>query len=70
MWIGESGVGMPQAVATDSVSDQTATLNDDDIDVQDALDADLFPIFEEEATELLPQLVTISDQFRHKFLDN
>ncbi|EHR73034.1 chemotaxis protein histidine kinase-like protein [Burkholderiales bacterium JOSHI_001] len=28
----------------------------DDIDVEDALDADLFPIFEEEALELLPQL--------------
>ncbi|WP_296445840.1 Hpt domain-containing protein [Rhodoferax sp. UBA5149] len=29
---------------------------DDDIDVLDALDVDLFPIFEEEALELLPQL--------------
>ena len=29
---------------------------DDDIDANDALDADLFPIFEEEALELLPQL--------------
>lgn len=28
----------------------------DDIDVLDAIDVDLFPIFEEEATELLPQL--------------
>ncbi|MFM7506259.1 MAG: Hpt domain-containing protein, partial [Rubrivivax sp.] len=28
----------------------------DDIDVQDAIDAELFPIFEEEADELLPQL--------------
>jgi len=30
--------------------------HDDDIDLVDALDADLFPIFEEEALELLPQL--------------
>ncbi len=30
--------------------------DDDDIDVQDALDPDLFPIFEEEAVELMPQL--------------
>ncbi len=29
---------------------------DDEIDVADALDVDLFPIFEEEAIELLPQL--------------
>ena len=29
---------------------------DDDIDLVDALDADLFPIFEEEALELMPQL--------------
>ncbi len=29
---------------------------DDDIDLNDSLDADLFPIFEEEALELLPQL--------------
>ncbi len=29
---------------------------DDDIDVIDVIDPDLFPIFEEEATELLPQL--------------
>ena len=30
--------------------------DDDEIDATDALDADLFPIFEEEALELLPQL--------------
>jgi len=30
--------------------------DEDDIDVDDAIDADLFPIFEEEALELLPQL--------------
>ncbi|GIX23286.1 MAG: hypothetical protein KatS3mg122_0517 [Caldimonas sp.] len=31
---------------------------DDDIDAIDAVDADLFPIFEEEAQELLPQLAS------------
>ncbi|MFN3296656.1 Hpt domain-containing protein [Caldimonas sp.] len=31
---------------------------DDDIDAVDAVDADLFPIFEEEAQELLPQLAS------------
>ncbi len=31
-------------------------VQDDDFDFADALDADLFPIFEEEALELLPQL--------------
>ena len=30
--------------------------SDDDIDLTDSLDADLFPIFEEEALELMPQL--------------
>ncbi|MCE2914547.1 MAG: Hpt domain-containing protein [Rubrivivax sp.] len=30
--------------------------DDDDLDVEDALDPELFPIFEEEADELLPQL--------------
>ncbi len=33
-----------------------ATSHDDDIDLEDALDADLFPIFDEEAQELMPQL--------------
>jgi chemosensory pili system protein ChpA (sensor histidine kinase/response regulator) len=38
------------AVRRDDVGD------DEDIDVADAVDPDLFPIFEEEAVELLPQL--------------
>lgn len=33
-----------------------AQAHDDDIDAVDNLDEDLFPIFEEEAVELLPQL--------------
>jgi len=32
--------------------------DDDDLDAVDAIDAELFPIFEEEADELLPQLAT------------
>ncbi len=34
----------------------SAAMNDDDIEAQDVLDVDLFPIFEEEALDLLPQL--------------
>jgi chemosensory pili system protein ChpA (sensor histidine kinase/response regulator) len=40
-------LGAAQIVAEDS---------DDDIDATDVIDPDLFPIFEEEATELMPQL--------------
>ncbi|MDO8450120.1 MAG: Hpt domain-containing protein [Rhodoferax sp.] len=43
----DAGVGPRHALIDDE---------DDDIDVLDALDVDLFPIFEEEALELLPQL--------------
>lgn len=41
----------PQHAARKMVSGE-----DDDIDLHDALDVDLFPVFEEEAVELLPQL--------------
>lgn len=40
-----------------------ADTNDDDIDLVDSLDEDLFPIFQEEATELLPQLSTALRQW-------
>lgn len=49
----------PQFVAHAAVMVNTNALldtGDDDIDAVDALDPDLFPIFEEEAAELLPQL--------------
>jgi chemosensory pili system protein ChpA (sensor histidine kinase/response regulator) len=36
---------------------------DEDIDAQDSLDEDLFPIFEEEAAELLPQMGTALRQW-------
>ena len=37
--------------------------DDDDIDARDSLDEDLFPIFEEEAIELMPQLGTALRQW-------
>ena len=43
---------VPAAAAPLHIADST----DDDIDSVDNLDEDLFPIFEEEATELMPQL--------------
>jgi chemosensory pili system protein ChpA (sensor histidine kinase/response regulator) len=43
------------AVSSTSLSD-TRFSDEDDIDATDAIDAELFPIFEEEADELLPQL--------------
>ena len=54
-------VAMPD-VATDSATDRAADRAADraepeaDIDAVDAIDTELFPIFEEEADELLPQL--------------
>ncbi len=50
----------PVALAAAALVVTAAPLNvgsaDDDIDLTDSLDADLFPIFEEEALELMPQL--------------
>ncbi|MBP7502187.1 MAG: Hpt domain-containing protein [Aquabacterium sp.] len=43
-------------VKRDAVSAVVSGDVDDDIDVVDVIDPDLFPIFEEEAAELLPQL--------------
>ena len=47
---------LPAAVLNISSAAALVDDHDDDIDLTDALDADLFPIFEEEALELLPQL--------------
>ena len=41
---------------TPSFDDSFADDKDDDIDAVDAIDAELFPIFDEEAAELMPQL--------------
>ncbi|WP_427913784.1 Hpt domain-containing protein [Ramlibacter sp. MMS24-I3-19] len=47
---------LPKAQPTLTVSGDDR--DDDDLDVADAIDPDLFPIFEEEAVELMPQLGT------------
>ncbi|HSV46918.1 MAG TPA: response regulator, partial [Ramlibacter sp.] len=49
----------PQAPAERAplrMQDQAQDEGDDEIDIADAVDPDLFPIFEEEAVELMPQL--------------
>ncbi|MET3497766.1 Hpt domain-containing protein [Variovorax boronicumulans] len=45
-----------QVVSSDSYADVALDDSEDTIDVADAVDIDLFPIFEEEAAELMPQL--------------
>ncbi|MDH6591378.1 chemosensory pili system protein ChpA (sensor histidine kinase/response regulator) [Variovorax sp. TBS-050B] len=54
-----------QVVASDSVADVALDDSEDAIDVTDAVDIDLFPIFEEEAAELLPQLGQALRQWAH-----
>jgi chemosensory pili system protein ChpA (sensor histidine kinase/response regulator) len=57
--IAEPDLALPVAVAPDvsaGVTPARLVREDDQIDVLDVLDVDLFPIFEEEALELLPQL--------------
>lgn len=49
-------VALPAATLNIASAAAPVDDRDDDIDLIDALDADLFPIFEEEALELLPQL--------------
>ncbi|MDR2128711.1 MAG: Hpt domain-containing protein, partial [Burkholderiaceae bacterium] len=44
------------AAAPSAAPERIRDVTGDEIDVQDALDPDLFPIFEEEAEELLPKL--------------
>ncbi len=46
----------PAALAVTAAPLNVAQAHDDEIDAVDHLDEDLFPIFEEEAVELLPQL--------------
>jgi chemosensory pili system protein ChpA (sensor histidine kinase/response regulator) len=57
-------------VPTDSVADVALDDSEDAIDVADAVDVDLFPIFEEEAAELLPQLGQALRQWAHHPDDN
>jgi len=49
-------LSLPDAVALTHGHDGVDLGEDSDIEAQDAIDPDLFPIFEEEAQELLPQL--------------
>ncbi len=51
-----SVAALPAATLNIAAATTILDSHDDDIDLTDALDADLFPIFEEEALELLPQL--------------
>ncbi|MHB1248169.1 MAG: hybrid sensor histidine kinase/response regulator, partial [Polaromonas sp.] len=53
-WASEP-VATPVAVAPDTTATADVA-SDDDIDAVDAIDPDLFPIFEEECAELMPQL--------------
>jgi chemosensory pili system protein ChpA (sensor histidine kinase/response regulator) len=56
-------VPAPAQAASSVVSAVLDDNDDEDIDVQDAIDPDLFPIFEEEAVELMPQLGTALRQW-------
>ena len=53
---GATTIALPAATLNIAPARVVLDIADDDIDAIDALDADLFPIFEEEALELLPQL--------------
>ena len=55
-----------QIVSTsDGIADVALDDSEDAIDLADAVDADLFPIFEEEAADLLPQLGEALRQWSH-----
>ncbi len=56
---------LPQVVVHDSIADVALDDSEDAIDLADAVDVDLFPIFEEEAAELLPQLGEALRQWAH-----
>lgn len=47
---------VPLHIVREAAADVALDESDDGLDVADAVDVDLFPIFEEEAAELLPQL--------------
>jgi chemosensory pili system protein ChpA (sensor histidine kinase/response regulator) len=56
---------LQQVVSGDSIADVALDDSEDAIDLADAVDVDLFPIFEEEAAELLPQLGESLRQWAH-----
>ena len=53
---GFTPMALPAAALVVAAAPRNVGNADDDIDLTDSLDADLFPIFEEEALELMPQL--------------
>ncbi|MDQ0026994.1 chemosensory pili system protein ChpA (sensor histidine kinase/response regulator) [Variovorax paradoxus] len=59
-----------QVMASDGMADVALDDSEDAIDMADAVDVDLFPIFEEEAQELLPQLGQALRQWAHHPDDN
>ncbi|MDH6169476.1 chemosensory pili system protein ChpA (sensor histidine kinase/response regulator) [Variovorax boronicumulans] len=54
-----------QIVSNDGMADVALDDSEDAIDLADAVDVDLFPIFEEEAADLLPQLGEALRQWSH-----
>ncbi|ARU05258.1 hypothetical protein CCO03_11720 [Comamonas serinivorans] len=54
--LADTGLGLGQTPQAVTVSEDSVA--EDDFDVEDAFDADLFPIFEEEATDLFPALAS------------
>lgn len=56
---------LQQVVVSESFADVALDDSEDAIDMADAVDVDLFPIFEEEAAELLPQLGEALRQWAH-----
>jgi chemosensory pili system protein ChpA (sensor histidine kinase/response regulator) len=56
---------LPQVVVHDTIADVALDDSEDAIDLADAVDVDLFPIFEEEAADLLPQLGEALRQWAH-----
>jgi chemosensory pili system protein ChpA (sensor histidine kinase/response regulator) len=54
-----------QVVSSDTIADVALDDSEDAIDLADAVDVDLFPIFEEEAADLLPQLGESLRQWAH-----
>ena len=57
-------------IMRDAMADVALDDSEDAVDVADAVDLDLFPIFEEEAAELLPQLGTALREWAQRPGDN
>jgi chemosensory pili system protein ChpA (sensor histidine kinase/response regulator) len=57
---------LPDAVERRAISRSDALDGNDDIDAVDVVDAELFPIFQEEAAELLPELASRMRDWAHE----